>query len=91
VNHKEVKKLVEKIFAINIQAVFKNLESENENIASLYVLDRKELSIVITKQKQILAKAIEKAKENLNGYNDIEHLLNMVCEVDLSRLRAWNI
>ena len=56
--------LVEKIFAINIQAVFKNLESENENIASLYVLDRKELSIVITKQKQILAKAIEKAKED---------------------------
>ena len=56
--------LVEKIFAINIQAVFKNLESENENITSLYVLDRKELSIVITKQKQILAKAIDKAKED---------------------------
>lgn len=56
--------LVEKIFAINIQSVFKNLESENENIASLYVLDRKELSIVITKQKKILAKAIEKAKED---------------------------
>lgn len=56
--------LVEKIFSINIQSVFRNLESENENIASLYVLERKELSIVMEKQKIILSKAIEKAKED---------------------------
>lgn len=56
--------LVEKIFTINIQAVFKNLESENENLASLYVIDRSELAIVMEKQKVILSKAISKAKED---------------------------
>jgi len=56
--------LVEKIFSINIQSIFKNMEAEYENIASLYVLDRKELSIVMEKQKVILSKAIEKSKED---------------------------
>lgn len=56
--------LVEKIFKINLQSIFKNVEQEHENLASLYVLDRKILSEVVTKQKILLARAIEKAKED---------------------------
>ena len=56
--------LVEKIFTINIQAVFKNLESEMEKMAGFYVIDRTELSNVISKQKKMLSDSIEKAKED---------------------------
>lgn len=56
--------LVEKIFTINIQAVFKNLESEMEKMAGFYVIDRTELSNVIAKQKKMLSDSIEKAKED---------------------------
>jgi hypothetical protein len=56
--------LVERIFAINIQAVFKNFETESENLVSLYVLDRKKLAEVNQKQKEMIAKIIEKSKED---------------------------
>lgn len=60
--------LVEKIFTINIQGVFKTFEGELENIASIYVEvlggSRKELAEVIGKQREILSKAIQKAKED---------------------------
>jgi hypothetical protein len=60
--------LVEKIFTINIQGIFKTFEGELENIASIYseVLggSRKELADIIGKQREVLSKAIEKAKED---------------------------
>lgn len=56
--------LVEKIFSINIQAVYKNLEVEIDSMADFYVIDRTELVKVRKRQKEILAKTIEKAKED---------------------------
>jgi hypothetical protein len=56
--------LVERIFTINIQAVFKNFELESENLARLYVLDRKKLAEVNQKQKILLSNIIEKSKED---------------------------
>jgi hypothetical protein len=56
--------LVERIFTINIQAVFKNFELESENLARLYVLDRKKLAEVNQKQKILLSNIIQKSKED---------------------------
>ena len=70
--------LVERIFTINVQSIFKNFELENENLASLYVLDREKLSEVIGKQKSILYKAIEKAKEDARF--EIENAINEYSE-----------
>lgn len=57
--------LVESILVINIQAIFKVFGSELENFASIYneVLGgtRKELAVIIEKQKEMLAKCIEKS------------------------------
>lgn len=77
--------LVEKIFTINIQGVFKTFEGELENIASIYVEvlggSRTELSEIIGKQREVLAKAIQKAKE------DAEHEIEIAVD-DYKQVRS---
>ncbi len=71
--------LVEKILVINIQSIFKNLESEMENMASIYVTDRSILSNVTLKQKELLVKIVEKSKED--SFVEIENAINEYQEV----------
>lgn len=67
--------LVETILVINIQSVFKVFESEIENLASIYNEvfggTRKELALIIEKQRQILAKAIEKSSKDAKAEIEI--------------------
>lgn len=67
--------LVESILVINIQAIFKVFESELENLASIYNEvfggTRKELAVIIEKQRGILAKAIDKSSEDAKAEIDI--------------------
>ena len=77
--------LVEKIFTINIQGVFKTFEGELENIASIYVEvlggSRTELAEIIGKQREVLAKAIQKAKD------DAEHEIEIAVD-DYKQVRS---
>ena len=66
--------IAESIFTINIQSIFRNFESELENLASIYVPDRSILSDVIQKQKELLVKIIEKSKED--AFISIENAIN---------------
>ena len=70
--------VVERIFTINIQAIFKNVEGELENLASIYVPDRSILSDVIQKQKELLVKIVEKSKED--AAIEIENAINDYAE-----------
>ena len=60
--------LVEKILVINIQSVYKNIELENDNIAAItndkFGGTRKDLAEIKQMQREILSKAIEKAKQD---------------------------
>ena len=60
--------LVEKILVINIQSVYKNIELENDNIAAMtndkFGGTRKDLAEIKQMQREILSKAIEKAKQD---------------------------
>lgn len=71
--------LVENIFVINLQTIFKTFEGELENIASLFVTDRKELTEVMVKQKELLAKVIEKAKSD--AMHEIDNAIDEYKEV----------
>ena len=70
--------IAESIFTINIQSIFRNFESELENLASIYVPDRSILSDVIQKQKELLVKIIEKSKED--AFISIENAINDYAE-----------
>lgn len=71
--------LVENVLVINLQTIFKTFEGELENIASLFVTDRKELTEVMTKQKELLAKVIEKAKSD--AMHEIDNAIDEYKEV----------
>jgi len=66
--------LVEKILVINIQSIFKNFESEMENLARVYVPDRDLLAKAISGQKELLSKIIAKTKEDSSV--EIENAIN---------------
>lgn len=66
--------LVEKILVINIQSIFKNFESEMENLARVYVPDRDLLAQAISDQKELLSKIIAKTKEDSSI--EIENAIN---------------
>lgn len=66
--------LVEKILVINIQSIFKNFESEMENLARVYVPDRDLLAKAISDQKELLSKIIAKTKEDSSV--EIENAIN---------------
>ena len=66
--------LVEKILVINIQSIFKNFESEMENLARVYVPDRDLLAQAISDQKELLSKIIAKTKEDSSV--EIENAIN---------------
>lgn len=66
--------LVEKILVINIQSIFKNFESEIENLARVYVPDRDLLAQAISDQKELLSKIIAKTKEDSSI--EIENAIN---------------
>ena len=71
--------LVERIFTINIQNIFKNIEGELENLASIYIPnDREALSLAIQRQKELLVKIVEKSKEDAGI--EIENAVNEYAE-----------
>jgi hypothetical protein len=75
--------LVENIFTINLKAIFKSMELELENIASLTndMLggSRDDLAAITKMQREALSKAIADAKEN--GGNEIEVAVNEYQEI----------
>lgn len=70
--------LVSAIFSINIQSIFKSIEGNLENIASVYVErfggTRKDLAEIVEVQRVELSKAIEQAKEN--GFIELENAIS---------------
>lgn len=74
--------MVEKILVINIQAIFKNVESENENIAGILVDklggNRDDLAEVNQMMREVLSKAI--AKSQKDAAKEIETLILDVSE-----------
>ena len=69
--------MVEKVMIINFQSVFKNLDSELENIASIYTQrfggTRKDVAEIVVLSRGVLAKAIEQAKKEAN--HEIENVI----------------
>lgn len=75
--------LVSTIFSINIQSVFKSIEGNLENIASVYVErfggTRKDLAEIVEVQRVELSKAISQAKEN--AFIELENAISEFKEV----------
>lgn len=72
--------LVQNILAINIQAIFKAFEGEMENIASVTCGGNRDiLSGVVKQQREMLSRAIEKAKND--AAIDIENAISEYKEV----------
>lgn len=75
--------LVENIYTVNLQGIFKSFDAELENLASISVQvlggSREDLANIVSKQRKLLKSLIDKAAKN--GELEIENAVNMYSEV----------